>query len=145
MRIHFHTQKEKKNKNYLRLKKEKKKKERKKYNGYTVYFVIIVFRNNIIVTPCKGVRIPESGKFLLVETGILENFVKESGVPGRRKTQKPCKVEPKFKSKPCYPSFHLSALSFQLSSKIYPPKRSAVNAPQNNNNDSLSLSLSLSL
>ena len=104
------------------IKKRKKKKERKKYNGYTVYFVIIVFRNNIIVTPCKGVRIPESGKFLLVETGILENFVKESGVPGRRKTQKPCKVEPKFKSKPCYPSFHLSALSFQLSSKIYPPK-----------------------
>ena len=109
MRIHFHTQKEKKNKNYLRLKKEKKKKERKKYNGYTVYFVIIVFRNNIIVTPCKGFRIPESGKFLLVETGILENFVKESGVPGRRKTQKTCKVEPKFKSKPRYPFFHLSA------------------------------------
>ena len=62
-----------------------------------------------------GIRIPESGKFWLLESGILENFVKESGIPGRRKTQTPCKVEPKFKSKPCCPSFHLSALSFQLS------------------------------
>ena len=81
MRRHFHTQKEKKKKNYLRLKKRKKE---KKYNGHTVYFVIIVFRNNIIVTPCKGIRILESGKFRLVEPGILENFVKESGIPGRQ-------------------------------------------------------------
>ena len=80
MRIHFHTQKEKKKKNYLRLKKKKRKE--KKYNGYTVYFGIIVFQNNIIVTPCKEIRIPESGKFWLVESWILEKFVVESGIFG---------------------------------------------------------------
>ena len=81
MRIRFHTQREKKKKNCLRLKKKKRKKE-KKFNGYTVYFGITVFQNNIIVTPCKGIRIPESGKFWLVESWILEKFVVESGILG---------------------------------------------------------------
>ena len=82
--MHFHNQKEKKKKNYLRLKRKKKKRKKKVQWIHCIYIVIIVFRNNIIVIPCKGIRIPESGKFWLVESGILENFVKESGIPGRQ-------------------------------------------------------------
>ena len=81
MSLHFHTHKEKKKKNYLRVKRKKKKKVQW---IHCIYIVIIVFRNNISVTPCKGIWIPESGKFWLVESGILENFVKESGIPGRQ-------------------------------------------------------------
>ena len=68
MSMHFHTQKEKKKVQWI----------------HCIYNVIIVFRNNIIETPCKGIRIPESGKFWLVESGSLENFVKESEIPGRQ-------------------------------------------------------------
>ena len=32
--------------------------------------------------PCKGIRIPESGKFLFVGSGIRENFDMESGIQG---------------------------------------------------------------
>ena len=34
------------------------------------------------VAQCKGIWIPESSKFLLVEFGILEKFAVESGVLG---------------------------------------------------------------
>ena len=32
--------------------------------------------------PCKGIRIPESGKFLHLESGILEILLVESGILG---------------------------------------------------------------
>ena len=81
MSMHFHTQKEKKKEKLPEIKKQKKKKVQW---IHCIYIVIIVFRNIVIETPCKGVWIPESGKFWLVESGILENFVKESGIPGRQ-------------------------------------------------------------
>ena len=34
------------------------------------------------IAPCKGLRTPESGKFLLVESRIREVYLVESGIPG---------------------------------------------------------------
>ena len=34
------------------------------------------------LAPCKGIRIPESGKFLHVESGILETFARGIRNPG---------------------------------------------------------------
>ena len=49
----------------------------------TLYILELSFlKITIIVTPCKGIRIPESGKFWLVESWILEKFVVESGILG---------------------------------------------------------------
>ena len=73
MSVHFHTRKEKKKEKLPEIKKQKKKKVQW---IHCIYIVIIVFRNNVIKTPCKGIWIPESGKFWLVESGILENFVR---------------------------------------------------------------------
>ena len=37
---------------------------------------------DLYFAPRKGIRIPESGKFLLVASGIRENFDMESGIQG---------------------------------------------------------------
>ena len=37
---------------------------------------------HFLVVPCKGVRIAKSGKFLLVESGLQENLIVESGILG---------------------------------------------------------------
>ena len=34
------------------------------------------------IAPYKGIQIPESGKFLLVESGIRKTFLEESGILG---------------------------------------------------------------
>ena len=93
MRIRFHTQREKKKKNCLRLKKKKEKRKKVQWI-HCIFWNYRFFKITIIVTPCKGIRIPESGKFRLVESWILEKFVveseilgyviqlKESGIPG---------------------------------------------------------------
>ena len=37
---------------------------------------------DLYFAPHKGIRIPESGKCLLVGSGIRENFDRESGIQG---------------------------------------------------------------
>ena len=45
----------------------------------------------ISFVPCKEIRIPKSGKYLLLESGIRENFA-----TGIRNTAKDCNPESKF-------------------------------------------------
>ena len=49
----------------------------------------IVIRNNIIVTPCKGIRIAESEKFWLVKSGIQFSLTKTWIRNRRRQIQNP--------------------------------------------------------
>ena len=36
---------------------------------------VLFLEKHAVIAPCKGIRIPESGKFLHLESGILEIFV----------------------------------------------------------------------
>ena len=64
------------------IKKKEKEKRKKVQWIHCIFWNYRFFKITIIVTPCKGIRIPESGKFRLVESWILEKFVVESGILG---------------------------------------------------------------
>ena len=50
--------------------------------AYFRNFTVWLHGDLFSLTPCKGIRIPESGKFLVLESGNRENFVGEIWNPG---------------------------------------------------------------
>ena len=50
---------------------------------------------DLYFAPSKGIRIPESGKFLLAGSGIRENFDMDSGIQGFMESRIELKYPPK--------------------------------------------------